>query len=149
MRQPAGRVRKPVNSLKQRSNRHPLRRPSAMLASKPTSVSDQEACPPGKATRESVRSRQDPAGASPAAQLVALAVIACVLEAAGRKWLLSAGDVWLDGLFYFSKALILVVCVLLIPPFRTRACPPLVGIWDALAVTAVIILAAAALIHSG
>src|SRR6266852_567936 len=99
-----------------------------MLLSKPISVSDQEAFPPEKATRESARWQQAPAGTSPAAQLVVVALIACVLEGAGRKWLLSAGDVWLDGLFYFSKDLILALCVLLIPPSRTRACPQLVGL---------------------
>jgi hypothetical protein len=118
-----------------------------MLLSRPITVCEPEASPTEKATLELMR--QGSAGVSPAAQLVALALVACVLEGAGRKWLLTAGDVWLDGLFYFSKDLILALGVLLIPPSRTRACPQLVGLWDALAVTAGITLAAAAVNLSG
>ncbi len=71
--------------------------------------------------------------------------MACGLEGACRKWLVPTGEVWIDGLFYFSKDIILILAVLLIAASRTRACPQLVHLPDALAVMAVIVLAASVL----
>jgi hypothetical protein len=80
-------------------------------------------------------------GMSATAHLVALAIVACVLEGAGRKWLAGNGGVWSDALFYFSKDFLLALSVMVSGSFRTRPSRQLVGLWNALAATAVVIVA--------
>src|SRR5436309_2172729 len=63
------------------------------------------------------------AGTSWTARLLALAVVACVLEGAVRKWLFPDAPPRTQALFYFSKDAILLLAAASAVRYRARSSP--------------------------